>query len=195
MRWTALVHADAPLSRPLFGPPRLRSQHGPTWRILTVLAALVAGCRTPSSSSPPAAQPVKPAAPAEPRRVVVPWAVPLYTAPSLSAARIDLRDPGAPRWSATPHRPGEDPDTLIWPGPGYVMSVIGAHDDFLAVTPVVDDDGVCTERLAIEPWAVTFYVERARLPRVVTRRLTVDFADGTAVRLAPGVPLGVEVGA
>lgn len=123
----------------------------------------------------------------------MPWSTPLYRAPSLSAMRMTLRNPDPPSESVKPGM--KDPDTLVWPGAGYVMTVVDTHGDFLAVVPVTDDDGLCTRRMSgMDAWRIRFYVERAALAKVVTRPLTVDFADGTAARIAPGVPLGAEVG-
>lgn len=155
--------------------------------------ALVAGCHVPSQPSPPAPPPAKPAEPAQLRNVVVPWSTPLYLAPSLTAKRIDLRNPDPPSESIKPGM--KDPDTLVWPGSGYVMTVVDTLGEFFAVVPALADDDGCTRRMTgMEPWQVRFHVERAALLKVVTRPLTVEFADGTVARLAPGVPVGAEVG-
>lgn len=165
----------------------------PAWCRAWLASALVAGCHVPSPPSPPAPPPARPAEPAKIRKVVVPWSTPLYLAPSLTARRIDLRNPDPPSESIKPGM--KDPDTLVWPGSGYVMTVVDTRGDFLVVAPVTDDDGLCTQRMPdMEPWQLRFHVERAALLKVVTHPLTIEFADGTVARIAPGVPLGAEVG-
>jgi hypothetical protein len=75
------------------------------------------------------------------------------------------------------------------------MEVVGVYGEFLEVTPAVSGDGFCAQHMVgMDTWEVTLYVERAVLPRFVTRTVTVEFSDGTVAEVAPGVPLGAQVG-
>jgi hypothetical protein len=125
--------------------------------------------------------------------VVLPWTAPLHVAPRRTARQIHLHDPNGV-WRAGPPL-ATSADASPWPQSGYELEVVGSAGEFLAVKPVRDREGVCAPSMpGMSWWDVTFYVEKSAPLAVLTRTVRAEFADGTAVELAPGVRVGAEVG-
>jgi hypothetical protein len=83
--------------------------------------------------------------------------------------------------------------TLPTGGPGFVVAAVGREGDHITVETPVDDVPNCASTLwALSAFRLQLHVAEADLVSVTTRRVAVDFGDGTRVDLLAGVPLRRE---
>lgn len=90
-----------------------------------------------------------------------------------------------------PGRDGPAPSiALPSEGPGFVVAAVAREGEHITVETPVDDVPDCASALwALSAFRLQLHVAESDLVSVTTRRVGVDFGDGTRVDLLAGVPL------
>lgn len=167
------------------------------WRGVEWLGAWVLGCacgeRASSDASAPSEAaardvPAKPDVPPPPlprptdpaafvgQHVLVPDGATLHLGPEPGAATVTLRLPPATGARA--------------PTPAAAMRVVAHEGGRLELQPAAFELGCVPPLPALASFDVAVWVEPAALARVLGRAVEARFADGTSVRLRPGVLVG-----
>jgi TonB family protein len=137
----------------------------------------------PSAEVPPTVAAPVPSEPPPRGFAIVRAGAPLFSAPQDAAAIGSLP-------AAAAIAPG-DPALVPAPTSGFVFTVVGTKDEFVAIESLVDASQHCAPVLA--RWSdlrVALFAHESDLVDVTTKRVEHAFADGTRVVLAPGVAIG-----
>lgn len=129
----------------------------------------------PEVAPPPLPRPTDPAAFVG-QHVLVPEGATLHLGPEPGAATVTLRLPPATGERA--------------PTPAAAMRVVAHEGGRLKLQPAALELGCVPPLPALASFDVAVWVEPAALARVLGRAVEARFADGTSVRLRPGVLVG-----